>query len=105
MALVRSFKDTVRARVEGDPAFRDALLAEAVERLLSGDLDVGKSLLRDFIGATIGFERLAVETGTPSGSLISMMSPDADPAASDLFGIIAKVQETSGVRLHIAMEA
>jgi hypothetical protein len=30
-----------------------------VELLLSGDVETGKAVLRDFINATIGFERLA----------------------------------------------
>ena len=47
MVLTRSFKDPVTARVEHDPAFREALLAEAVERLLSGEVDVGEAVLRD----------------------------------------------------------
>ena len=33
MALTRSFKETVQARVQRDPAFRDALLAEGAEKV------------------------------------------------------------------------
>ena len=39
MALTKDFKETVKARAERDPAFREALLTEAVELLLSGDVD------------------------------------------------------------------
>ena len=63
MALTRDFKQTVKARVERDPAFRAALLSEAVQEMLGGDMDVGKAVLRDYINATVGFERLAKETG------------------------------------------
>lgn len=52
MALTRDFKETVRARAQSDPAFRRALLQEGVECLLSGDLDTGKVVLRDYIEAT-----------------------------------------------------
>ena len=45
MALTRSFKDTVKARAERDPAFRDALLTEAVDQFLAGDLETGKAVL------------------------------------------------------------
>lgn len=64
MALTRDFKQTVQARVAADPAFRDALLREGVETLLAGDLDTGKAILRDYIKATVGFEKLGEETGT-----------------------------------------
>ena len=56
MALTRNFKETIQARVERDPAFREALLKEGVECLLSGDVETGKTLLRDY--TTIGFEAL-----------------------------------------------
>ena len=86
MALVRSFKDTVKARVERDPAFHEALLTEAIERCLSGEVDIWKALLHDIIEPKIGFERLAVEMGRPPKSLTSMLTTDADPTASDTSG-------------------
>jgi hypothetical protein len=49
MPLTRSFRDTIKARAERDGAFRQALLVEAVEALLSGDVETGKALLRDTI--------------------------------------------------------
>ena len=62
MALTKEFKETVKARADRDPAFRQALLTEAAEQLLSGDLETGKAVLRDYINATIGFEALAKAT-------------------------------------------
>ena len=41
MPLTHSFKHTVKARVERDQPFRDALLAEGVATLLAGDMDTG----------------------------------------------------------------
>ncbi|KGB53350.1 hypothetical protein FG91_02772 [Sphingopyxis sp. LC81] len=49
MALTRSFKDTVQARAQVDPAFRAALLAEAMNALLAGDVDTGTTVLRDYV--------------------------------------------------------
>jgi hypothetical protein len=69
MTLTRSFKETVIARIGRDTAFRDALLREGVECLLSGDVDTGKAVLRDYINATIGFEHLSEVTNTPPKSL------------------------------------
>ena len=43
MTLTRSFKETVLARIERDTEFKDALLLEGVECLLSGDVDTGKA--------------------------------------------------------------
>jgi hypothetical protein len=65
MTLTRSFKETVMARIDRDAEFRDALLREGIECLLSGDVDTGKAVLRDYINATIGFENLSEATNTP----------------------------------------
>ena len=100
MALTREFKDTIQARAQRDPAFRDALLAEGVDTLLSGDVDTGKAVLRDYINATLGFERLATATGTPSKSLIRMFSRTGNPNARNLFGVLGELQRQSGVQLH-----
>jgi DNA-binding phage protein len=100
--LTRSFKETVRARVERDPAFRAALLIEAIEQLLAGDVDTGKAVLRDYINATVGFERLARATGTPSKSLMRMFGPKGNPRASNLFAVIRQLQKVSGIRLAVA---
>ena len=45
MPLTRSFKETVRRRAVADPAFREALLQEAVQALLQGDAAVLEALI------------------------------------------------------------
>lgn len=101
MALTRDFKETVRARVQRDRAFREALLREGVEALLAGDIEVGKTVLRDYINATVGFEQLGVATGTSPKSLMRMLGPRGNPQARNLFAIIGRLQEDTGVRLHV----
>lgn len=103
MALTRDFKQTMKARAERDPAFRDALLTEAIELLLAGDLDTGKAVLRDYINATIGFERLAQETGTPAKSLMRMLGPGGNPRASNFLAVIASLQRVGRVKLAVAV--
>lgn len=102
MALTRDFKETIKARAERDVAFREALLTEAVELLIGGDLEVGKALLRDYINATVGFEKLAKATGTPSKSLMRMLGPKGNPRASNLLTVLGKLQRVSGVHLAVA---
>lgn len=105
MALTRSFRETVKDRVQRDPAFREAILLEAVEVLLSGDVQTGKALLRDFINATIGFDDLSRRTGTPAKSLMRMFGPKGNPAARTLFTVIGELQEASGVVLQLQRAA
>ena len=77
MPLTREFKDTVRARIERDRKYRWELFREGVERLLAGDRDTGKAILRDDINATIGFEELSRLTKLPVKSLTRMLVPTA----------------------------
>ena len=53
MEPTKSFKDTVRARLQRDPAFRTALLAEGVNALRNGDVDTGKAVLCYYVNATV----------------------------------------------------
>ena len=100
MSLTRSFKETVQARARRDRAFREALLTEAIDALLAGDVETGKAVLRDFINATVGFERLALETKMPPKSLMRMFSRSGNPNARNLFGVIGELQKQTGIELH-----
>jgi len=101
MALTKEFKETVKARAERDPAFREALLKEAIELLLAGDLETGKVILRDYINATVGFEKLARATGTPAKSLMRMLGPSGNPRAENLFEVVSFLQSCEGVRFQL----
>lgn len=105
MALTRDFKETVLARVQADPKFRDALLKEGIETMLAGDVDSGKAILRDYIKATVGFEQLGAETGSSPKSLIRMFSPTGNPQARNLFGVISHLQRHAGLTLYVTAQA
>jgi hypothetical protein len=51
MALTRSFKKTVVARIELDPAFANALLDEVATLFLSDELETARVILRDLVGS------------------------------------------------------
>lgn len=101
MALSRSFNETVKARVERDPGFARALLGEAIQCMLEDDVETGKAVLRDYINATIGFEELARLTGKKSKSLMRMFSSEGNPQAENIFRVIHKLQERTGVHLEV----
>jgi DNA-binding phage protein len=101
MALTRDFKETIKARVERDPAFRKELLIEGIESFLSGDVDTGKAVLRDYVNATIGFGELAEAVHRSPKSIMRMLSPGGNPEAQNLFEIIAYLQREAGVHFKI----
>ena len=101
MPLTRNFKETIQARIERDPEFREELFKEGIERLLSGDLDTGKAVLRDYINATIGFQALGGLTEKSPKSLMRMFGPKGNPQARNLFRIIGFLQKQEGLRLKV----
>ena len=105
MALTRDFKETVRTRVQRDPAFRRELLREGVESFLAGDVETGKSVLRDYINATIGFHELAEITRHSPKSLMRMLGPSGNPYARNLFQIVSCLQKKAGVHFKLKAAA
>ena len=101
MVLTREFKQTVLDRVQRDGKFRKALLQEGVEALLSGEVETGKAILRDYINATVGFADLAKATRTPTKSLMRMFGPQGNPQAKNLFAVIHELQKQAGIRLKL----
>jgi DNA-binding phage protein len=102
MARTKSFRDLVEQQIKSDKKFAEALLREGIDAMLSGDLDTGKTIIRDYIKATVGFEKLAAATDTPPKSLIRMFGPRGNPQAKNLFNVIGYLQKRAGVRLHVA---
>jgi hypothetical protein len=101
MALTKDFRQTVQARAARDPAFRRALFQEAVQTLLEGDIDAGRAAVRDYINATLGFEKLSVALGKPQKSLMRMFGPGGNPTAENLLGVIGVLQVKTGVHLEV----
>ncbi len=101
MTMTHDYKETIRARVRRDPAFKEALLKEALDCLLSGDVETGKAVLRDFIKATSGLEELSRLIDKKPESLIRMLGPKGNPTAANLFQIIARIQKQEGMHLEV----
>ncbi|KRR04980.1 hypothetical protein [Bradyrhizobium valentinum] len=102
MAKTGSFKELVQTRVKNDKKFAEALLREGIDAMLSGDVETGKTILRDYIKATVGFEKLGEATGTQPKSLIRMFGPRGNPQAKNLFNVLGYLQKHAGLELHVA---
>jgi len=89
----------VKARAERDPAFREALLTEAVELLLSGEVETGKAILRDYINATIGFERLGARDRNAAKKPDADARTERNPRAENLLNVISTLQQAAGLHL------
>ncbi len=100
MPLTRDFKETIRDRAARDPKFRKELLREALEAMLSGEIAVAKTVLRDYINATVGFARLAKATRIPNALQIVVNSSNVQrrsPLTTLLEVTIQTEQPTRGL--------
>lgn len=100
MALTRDFKETIAERVSRDPQFAQALLDEAATLFLNGDPHTARLVLRDLVNASVGFEKLAKETKTPSKSLHRMLSDRGNPSMDNLAAIFGVVRKKLGVDIQ-----
>ena len=81
MPLTHDFKETIRARAQAEPEFRQALLREAIESIINGDLATGKAVLRDYVNATVGFRTWRSARTSRPKSLMRMLGPKGSPSA------------------------
>lgn len=104
MPLTRDFRELVAARVRKDSAFRQGLITEAVRVMLQGDLAIGRNILRDYINATVGFEKLARGVSISPKSLMRMFGPKGNPRADNLMAVIGYLQKATKVKLGVHAE-
>jgi DNA-binding phage protein len=96
MVLTRKSSQTIVDRIQREPAFGHALLNEAIGLFFGGEPDAARLILRDLVHATIGFEKLAAQTGIPSKSLHRMLSINGNPNMNNLANIFKAIQEKLG---------
>jgi DNA-binding phage protein len=105
LALTRDFRETIRERAQCESAFRRSLLLEGLRLINNGDFATGRSILRSYINATIGFTKLARKTKIPSPSLQRMFGPKGNPSTANLFGVIAALQKAEGVDIELQLRS
>lgn len=101
MANTRSFSETIKENLARDPEFRGALLSEALACIAAGDLETGKTVLREYVNATIGFLALGEALGRSPKSIMRMLSPQGNPLARNLSDIFAHLQTVENTKLTV----
>ena len=97
MALTREFKDTVMELCK-DPEYRKALLLEALESYLEGDVVVGNSLLKDYLNGTQAFEEVASTLQMQEAGLRRMVSANGNATAKKLFSLFKACLTREGIQ-------
>jgi DNA-binding phage protein len=99
MVLTKHFKETIYNRAQKDEKFRKALLQEAMNEFLSGDFNVAKILLKEYINSSVTFQRLSQETQKNDKSLQRMLSPQGNPTTENFFSMLHAIQKIENITL------
>ena len=101
MPLTRDFKETVMARVKADPSFRGELIVEATNAFLTGDMETGKALLRDYLNATESISDIARELQLNEKSLRRMLGPKGNPTLKNFLSLLKVCSSAEHLTLQI----
>jgi DNA-binding phage protein len=91
------YKDGLIARMKREPEFAAAILREGINALLACEFNVGKDMVRDYVNATVGFDRLSKKTKIPIKSVMRMLGPSGNPQMSNLFAILDVLRKHAGI--------
>jgi hypothetical protein len=101
MGLTKDFRETTYDRTQRDVTLRKMLLTEVVNAYLSGEETFGRTVLGDFVNATLGFENLGALAEIPSKSLHRMFTPNGNASTVKFFAVLHVLQEQDGVQLKV----
>lgn len=100
-----SYDENIAEMLRAEPEFRQAYLEGIVQSLLEGETDIGQSMLRKYVAATIGFKKLEKKLHRAAGSLEEALRDESKPLAADLFAMLAYLQRVEGGMLEVVRRA
>ena len=101
MPLTKQFRQTVMARAKADKEFREELIIEATNALLEGDIETGKSLIKDYLNATEAFAAVADQLKKDEKSIRRMLGPSGNPTLKNFIGILQACSSTEHIDLKV----
>ena len=72
-----------------------------LECMVLGEVEIGKSLIRKYVNATVGFIMLGEALGKSSKTLMQMLGPKGNPNIRNFFDIVAYLQKADGFELTV----
>ena len=103
MGRTRPYTESIQEMAKDNPKFRAAVLAEASELYLSGEVQAAKIMIRDFVKATMGFEALGQVLDKNPKSIMRMLSLKGNPTAENFTALMVALQKHEGI--HIECQA
>jgi hypothetical protein len=100
-SLTRKHSETIRKDLQSSPSFRRALFAEAINSMLQGDFETGKSVLREYVEGTMGFVAMGNALGRSPRSVRQMLSHERCLRTRSFIEILVYVQRVEGKVLKV----
>ena len=93
--MTRDFSGLVRRRIVSDPGFRDALLREGIDIMLSGDLDTAKAILIEGNpqAGIQAFMQGKIKVEGDIAKLMALQTVSPDPTAAEIAARIQAMTE------------
>ena len=90
------------ASLRDRPEHRTAMLAEGIQCMLNGEIEVGRSLVQYCIEANMDYTGLADITGQPAENLTLIFSRGGNPKLQEFFDAIACIARREGIELAVS---
>jgi DNA-binding phage protein len=101
MPLSRDFKELVVSRAEKDPIFRRALITEALNMILRGELMAGRLMIRDYINATGAMNEIAIKLRKQKPAIVRMLGPNGNPTLESFIPVVQACAERENIELNV----
>jgi hypothetical protein len=101
MGRTRPYTESIKEMANDNPKFRAAVLAEASELYLGGEIHAAKIMIRDFVNATMGFKALGAEINKNPKSVMRMLSAEGNPTAENFTALMVTLQKHEGIHLEV----
>lgn len=104
MLQTSGFNESIKAQF-AHHIFRRQPLRRAADKMVKGDLETAKAILRAYIQGTVGFAVLGKALAKYPKSLMRMLSPQGDPQARNHCVSFAALQRFDGTVLDVFASA
>ncbi|MBL6642698.1 MAG: transcriptional regulator [PS1 clade bacterium] len=102
--LTRDFREMVREDLRDNPEFRKEMLLGTLNCFLEGDEETGRSLVRNYIRADMGYKALSEKSGIHEKSLNRMFGPKGNPTLANAIKVLTTISEHEGIKLKVVAE-
>jgi hypothetical protein len=105
MPVAKLFRETVIKRAQNDPEFRIGLITEALNEILEGDIETGKTLLRNYLNVTESIQQIARRINKSDKSIRRMVGPSGNPTLKNFIELVNACKEFEHIKVTVQKKA